>query len=248
MNNNFDNNQFQNFDNNNQMPDMAQVSQLDNDRQLLNESSGGTPISELRKRAPQQNYNHQNHPNHQNYSNHPTFSNQDQIIDQRHLIQHNKNSPNRKQTKKKSNKNVPTNEHTKTRQKIRRLVSDINRSLDDYAPSKNHNTDSDRGSINDDINNNDIDDMEKVDEILDKSKCEANNSLYNQYVPNWLKEPLLIIVLYVILSQGFVRRTLGEYITYINPQPDGTIPLIGYIIYGTILAVLFVIFKYILIG
>lgn len=113
--------------------------------------------------------------------------------------------------------------------KIRHLVKNINQSLDDYAPSKSQNTE-----------DSEDDSTEKEDDSTEKNKS-------NYYVPDILKEPLLIVVIYVILSQGFVKKSIGNYISYINPTQEGYVSLIGYIIYGSILALLFMFFKKILI-
>ena len=119
------------------------------------------------------------------------------------------------------------------RDKIQYLVKDINKSLDNYGISKTQTTED---SNND--NNIETDNDKMNDKLNDKM-----NDKKSYYIPDILKEPLLIIVIYIILSQDFVKKSIGEYISYINPTPDGSVSLIGYLIYGTILASLFVILK-----
>ncbi|CAH6421500.1 Hypothetical protein KVN_LOCUS313 [uncultured virus] len=69
---------------------------------------------------------------------------------------------------------------------------------------------------------------------------------YMSMIPNVIKEPIILIIIYVILSQSFVKNGIGKYIKQINPDENGNISLIGIIIYGTILAVLFMFAKKIL--
>ena len=54
---------------------------------------------------------------------------------------------------------------------------------------------------------------------------------------------LLLVIIYVILSQGFIKRAIGQYIPQILPSGDQTVSVIGQTIYGCILAVLFGISK-----
>lgn len=98
---------------------------------------------------------------------------------------------------------------------------DINKSLDNYSPS------------NQDIPSNDESIEDEPFEETDKST----------YLPEWLKEPLLILIIYIILSQNFVKIFVGKYVKYINPDSDGNVSFLGIIIYGTILAVLYLITK-----
>lgn len=108
--------------------------------------------------------------------------------------------------------------------KIDHLVSDINKSLEGFSPS--------RSLVSED--SEEEDDNEKT-------------TSYWSYIPNLLKEPLLLLIIYVILSQNFVYNLASNYITYLNPKDDGRVPLLGVIIYGAILAIIFMFFKKILI-
>lgn len=57
-------------------------------------------------------------------------------------------------------------------------------------------------------------------------------------VPKFLIDPIIIFVLFVILSLPVVRTNIGNYITAVNP-PDCEVGMTGIIIYGLILAALF---------
>jgi len=58
-------------------------------------------------------------------------------------------------------------------------------------------------------------------------------------IPNIFKEPLLLLLIYIILSQNFIRTFFGKYITYINSDDDGNVSQLGIVIYGTIFVVFF---------
>jgi hypothetical protein len=62
-------------------------------------------------------------------------------------------------------------------------------------------------------------------------------------MPKDLRDPIIILVLYVILSQSFVYTFIGKYIKQINPDESGRVSFWGILIYGIILAMLFNITK-----
>lgn len=106
------------------------------------------------------------------------------------------------------------------KQEIRKLARDINKSLDNYEPSK-----------------------AQTEEEDEKEKEDIINVKEELSILNVVKEMSLIVAIYVIMSQGFVRKLIAGYIPQLNPI-DGTIPFTGYLIYGAILALLFVFFRY----
>lgn len=114
-------------------------------------------------------------------------------------------------------------DHLDKQADISHLVSDINKSLDNYSPS------------NQDIPPKDDSEEEEVkDEDINQSRS---------YLPDWFKEMLLILIIYIILSQNLVKGFFGKYIKYINPANDGNVPFIGIVIYGIILAVIYIVLK-----
>jgi len=111
------------------------------------------------------------------------------------------------------------------------LVKDLNRDLDDYAPSK-----VDR----------DTDDFEGTE--TDKEKYKSSSKWYKKLIPNFAKEVLLLIFVYILFSQGFIKKLIGNHITYVNQNTEGNVPFIGVVIYGSILAIFYIIFKIMLIS
>jgi hypothetical protein len=70
---------------------------------------------------------------------------------------------------------------------------------------------------------------------------------FGKHLSSDTKEVLLLLFLYCFLSLGFVKRTVGGYITYLNPNETGKYQYIGVIIYGFLLSILFISLKKILI-
>ena len=62
-------------------------------------------------------------------------------------------------------------------------------------------------------------------------------------IPGILQEPIIILILYIILSQPSIQRGIGKYIKQVNPNASGRVSLTGIIIYGIILAALFALTK-----
>lgn len=116
---------------------------------------------------------------------------------------------------------------TNNRNIITNLVSDINRDLENFVPSKLHETEESDGT--------------------DTEKETINENSYSKYIPQIIKEPILLLAIYLLMSQNFVRNLLATYITYLNPRDDGSIPFLGIFIYGAILVIIYTIFKKILI-
>ena len=68
-------------------------------------------------------------------------------------------------------------------------------------------------------------------------------------IPKFLIDPILIVILFVILSQTFIRNTLSKYIKQLVPSKEtGYVGMTGIIIYGIILAVVYSLTKKFLVG
>lgn len=62
-------------------------------------------------------------------------------------------------------------------------------------------------------------------------------------IPTPLREPLLIIAIYVILSLGVVKKTLAVYIPQIKSTSEGGVMITGILIYAIVMAIAFVVLK-----
>ena len=54
---------------------------------------------------------------------------------------------------------------------------------------------------------------------------------------------LLLLSVYVVMSQPFVVSNVSKYIHHLNPTEEGVVKLSGIIIYGLILTILFVVLR-----
>ena len=63
------------------------------------------------------------------------------------------------------------------------------------------------------------------------------------FLPKEWREPLLLLVVYLLFSQPIVRQTLGNYITQLNPDAEGKIGFVGVLIYGIFLVTIYFLAK-----
>lgn len=120
---------------------------------------------------------------------------------------------------------------------IRDLAADVNNSLlalenieHTKKKKKRQDTESEKDDSDDDHN-------EKEDYItVETIEHEAD------YLKT-LTEFLLLLTLYVIMSQPFVVSMASGYIHQLNPTDEGTISMTGIIIYGLILTVMFMVVR-----
>jgi len=117
--------------------------------------------------------------------------------------------------------------------KINDLLNDINRELNDFKPSSKTNSFSDeesQDSDNESCNNDDCDN----EKINNKSKM---------YTTGY--DAVLIFVIYFILSQQFVKKTLLSYLPMFDKIETNN-SQITIIFFGLLIAVLYLFFKNIL--
>jgi len=62
-------------------------------------------------------------------------------------------------------------------------------------------------------------------------------------IPEILREPLIIIIIFVILSLEPVRKVLSSYIPQIRSSNDGAFALTGILVHALVLAIGFIVLK-----
>jgi hypothetical protein len=161
---------------------------------------------------------------------------------------------------------VPTG-NMNTNSNIMNLASDINRSLNNYPAgranlynnnsahkiglikkearekfkSKGKGKDEDEDEYEDeDEDTNTDDDNETIGKKIKKKSNKSSSIIPN--IPNSLKEVILLVSIYYILSQSFMQVILAKYIKYTVPK-DGIYSSINIIIYGIILSVIFILLR-----
>lgn len=84
--------------------------------------------------------------------------------------------------------------------------------------------------------------LDDVEEELRELVKDSDSSLIS-FVPEYVRDPLIIVVLFFLLSQPFVKTMIGRYVKQIQPGSDGAVSNVGVLIYGVVLAVLFYVSK-----
>ncbi len=79
----------------------------------------------------------------------------------------------------------------------------------------------DKNKIIEDNNNDNID-----DDKLEMTKT--------------IKEMLLLLAIYFIMSQAIMRQFFASYIVFLNPNQDGVVSQAGILIYGVIMICIFI--------
>jgi hypothetical protein len=80
-------------------------------------------------------------------------------------------------------------------------------------------------------------------ELFDGETEDKEDDNFTLSIPSNLKDPLLLLIIFVILSQSSVRQLFGKYISYINPDEEGVVSLMGIVIYGIILVAIYMLIK-----
>jgi hypothetical protein len=83
-------------------------------------------------------------------------------------------------------------------------------------------------------------------QIMQQMPSQPQHAGIMSKVPEMFREPLLIVIIYIIMSNDAVRKVLSSYIPQIKCNADGSIFFMGYVIYGIILAIIFTITKKVL--
>lgn len=129
---------------------------------------------------------------------------------------------------------------------IHNLVNDINSSL---PPPEYYSDEPPRVRINRPRRKSRKERKEKIQKLKNKiieiKEKEKEQSFFDT-IPYSVKEFAILLIIYLLLSVGVVKKTIGEYIRQISPKEDGSISFVGILIYGCLLASLFLLAKYLL--
>lgn len=78
-----------------------------------------------------------------------------------------------------------------------------------------------------------IDSDTSLTEYFEERQLSENNPF--SLFPGWLRGPILLLIIFVILSQPIVRDNIGKVIKVINADASGNVSFVGILIYGIIL-------------
>jgi len=121
----------------------------------------------------------------------------------------------------------------KTSTDIRQLVDEINNKnsyVKDDVKSVNSNK-SEKDTITD------IDtDTDKTTDLKKKKKTKKNKS---SFIYDNIFDGVILFVIFILMSQGFIKNFFGKYINVINVNEEGYVPFTGVIAYGIIFVLVF---------
>lgn len=126
------------------------------------------------------------------------------------------------------------------------LINQINTDSDESKPKKkktklNRKNKSKKAKDSDTETDTDADEEKKEVKVEKKSKFKLPFR-----IPEFIRDPLLIWIIFILLSQNFIKQLIGKYVKQINPNEDGVVSFMGVVIYGLIFAVLFGLIKFLL--
>lgn len=87
----------------------------------------------------------------------------------------------------------------------------------------------------------DLEDINTEVEPPKKQKKKKKSS--NTTIPQWVREPLVIMLWFILLSQGTVKDYLQHYIPQLSKNESGKVGQMGIITYGLMLALLVTVTK-----
>jgi len=121
--------------------------------------------------------------------------------------------------------------------RIRELAKDVNDSLQALEKIEKIKKNKTKNNDNKESNN-----QTELDEKEDDKVVLETVDYENDYL-KLITEFLILLTLYVILSQPFVVESMSGYISQLNPNDDGTVNMTGIIIYGVLLTFLFIVVR-----
>ncbi len=70
-------------------------------------------------------------------------------------------------------------------------------------------------------------------------KIKKEKKTFLQKISQYLIDPVILFVIYVLMSQDFVKHTIGKYVTVINPDESGLVGIKGILAYGIVLVIIY---------
>jgi cation transport ATPase len=125
-------------------------------------------------------------------------------------------------------------ESIKTSTDLREMINDINNNI--------KNKDIQNETNNKEKEKNESKSKEEIDEIQIKKmkkKNKKNKSKQTEY-EDYIYDFILLFIIFMLMSQQFVKNFIGTYIKAININEQGVVPILGVAIYGLIFVSLFI--------
>ena len=122
---------------------------------------------------------------------------------------------------------------------IRNLINEINTNIKSKKENYKENDEKNNLDAND---INDINDIKKDDDKKAKKRKNKNNK-YKVPMEDYLYDFVLLFIIFMLMSQDFVKNFIGSYIKIININEKGIVPISGVATYGVIFVTVFIFSK-----
>lgn len=130
-------------------------------------------------------------------------------------------------------------ESIKTSTDLREMINDINTNIKNQPINENDKSEFKNKNIknkkNEESNDEEIKKMKK-DKKDKKEKNKCKKIEYDDYIYDFI----LLFIIFMLMSQQFVKNFIGTYIKAININESGIVPFSGVVIYGLIFVSLFI--------
>lgn len=108
--------------------------------------------------------------------------------------------------------------------------------LDDVPVQQNRNMNQLANEVNNTLNEIDhIPPQQAHRQQVSEPHPKLENGIMKN-IPVIMRDPLILMVVYIILSLDVVRKTIATYIPQINPDPSSGVSMLGIVIYAAIVA------------
>lgn len=132
-------------------------------------------------------------------------------------------------------------ESIKTTTDIKELVDEINNNIKSKKNIKEK-----KKSKKDIETETDSDDREDDRENDKEDKSDKKTKTKSNIIEDSIYDGILLLIIYLLMSQGFVKNFLGRYIRMINVNSEGVVPFIGVVIYGLIFVLVFLSIRFVI--
>jgi len=126
-------------------------------------------------------------------------------------------------------------ESIKTSTDLREMIDDINTNI----KNKQNISEDDTKKRNVDNQNKPESDDEHIKKMKKNKKDKKNKCKKIEY-EDYIYDFILLFIIFMLMSQQFVKNFIGTYIKAININENGIVPFSGVVIYGLIFVSLFI--------
>jgi hypothetical protein len=88
-------------------------------------------------------------------------------------------------------------------------------------------------------NESETDTETETETQLKPLKVKKQKRSFLQKMSQYLIDPIILLVIYVLMSQDFAKHLIGKYVQVINPDENGLIGIKGILAYGLVLVLLY---------